>query len=94
MEDEEILNAIRCHTTGRRDMTVLDKIIYMADMASEERTYPEAEHLRARAMEDLDAAALEGLGMSIAWLKRDGKPVDAETLDAYASLRAQFLARK
>ena len=45
-------------------------------------------------MEDLDAAALEGLGMSIAWLKRDGKPVDAETLDAYASLRAQFLARK
>lgn len=94
VEDEEILNAIRCHTTGRRDMTVLDKIIYMADMASEERTYPEAEHLRARAMEDLDAAALEGLGMSIAWLKRDGKPVDVETLDAYASLRAQFLARK
>ena len=75
-------------------MTLLDKIIYMADMASEERTYPEAEHLRSHALEDLDAATLEGLGMSIAWLKQEGKPVDAETLDAYASLRAQFLARK
>ena len=94
VDDEEILSAIRCHTTGRADMTLLDKIIFLADMASEERAYPEAEYLRRRAMEDLDRAVLEGLGMSIAWNKRDGKTLDPETLDAYASLRAQVLARK
>ena len=43
VDDGEILSAIRCHTTGRPGMTKLDKIIYLADMASYERTYPEAE---------------------------------------------------
>ena len=46
VDDGEILSAIRCHTTGRPGMTKLDKIIYLADMASYERTYPEAEQLR------------------------------------------------
>ena len=94
VEDEEVLSAIRCHTTGRVGMTLLDKIIYIADMASEERAYPEAEQLRSRAAQDLDAAVLEGMGMTIAWNKQQGKTVDSETLDAYADLRAQFLARR
>ena len=94
VEDEEILSAIRCHTTGRVGMTLLDKIIYMADMASEERTYPEAQYLRERAMQDIDRATLEGLGMTVAWNKQQGKVVDPETLDAYASLRESFLAHK
>lgn len=85
--DPAILSAIRCHTTGKADMGVLDKIIYLADMASAERTYPEAAALRAHARENLNKAAVEGLGMSIAWLKQQGKAVDADTLEAYASLR-------
>ncbi|MEG2930921.1 MAG: bis(5'-nucleosyl)-tetraphosphatase (symmetrical) YqeK [Ruthenibacterium sp.] len=90
VEDEEILSAIACHTTGKANMTKLDKIIYLADMASEERTYPEAEALRTHALQNLDKAAIEGLGMSIAWLKAEGKPVDFATLDAYASLRKNY----
>ena len=90
VEDEEILSAIACHTTGRAGMTKLDKIIYIADMASEERTYPEAVKLRQDALENLDRAVVEGLGMSIAWLKAENKPVDSATLDAYAAERKQF----
>lgn len=87
VDDEEILSAIRCHTAGRAGMSTLDKIIYMADMASAERSYPEAEALRNHALENLDKATVEGLGMSIAWLKADGRNVDGETLEAYADLR-------
>lgn len=90
VEDPEILSAIRCHTTGRAGMTRLDKIIYLADMASEERTYSEAPALRAHAVQDLDRACIEGLGLSIAWLKAAGKPVDEETLRAYAEQRAAY----
>ncbi|MEG0768847.1 MAG: bis(5'-nucleosyl)-tetraphosphatase (symmetrical) YqeK [Ruthenibacterium sp.] len=90
VDDAEILNAIACHTTGRADMTRLDKIIYLADMASEERTYPEAETLRSHALQNLDKAAIEGLGMSIAWLKAEGKSVDSATMEAYASLRKNY----
>lgn len=89
VEDADVLSAIRCHTTGKAGMQTLDKIIYMADMASAERTYPEAESLRRHALENLDKATIEGLGMSIAWLKAEGRAVDSETLAAYASLRQQ-----
>lgn len=90
VDDAEILSAIRCHTTGKAGMTQLDKIIYLADMASEERTYPQAPQLRRHALEDLDSACIEGLGLSIGWLKAAGKPVDEATLQAYAEQRAQY----
>ncbi len=94
VEDEEILSAISCHTTGKAGMSTLDKIIYMADMASAERTYPEAEILRSHALENLDKATIEGLGMSIAWLNAEGKKVDSETLEAYADLRQKVYGGK
>lgn len=94
VDDEEILSAVRCHTTGRVDMTKLDKIIYLADMASSERTYPEAEMLRRHAMKDLDKTMIEALGLSIEWLREKGKAVDEETLLAYAQQRAQYYGGK
>lgn len=90
VDDAEILSAIACHTTGKLHMTKLDKIIYLADMASLERTYPEAEMLRREAMEDLDRTTIKGLGLSIEWLKAAGKPVDEQTLLAYAEQRAAY----
>ena len=46
IEDEEILNAIKYHTTGRENMTLLEKIIYMADLIEEGRNFPRVEELR------------------------------------------------
>lgn len=94
VDDPEILSAIACHTTGKAGMSQLDKILYMADMASYERAYPEAADLRRHVLEDLDRGTIEGLGMSIAWLKAGGKPVDPETLTAYAGQRAQYYGGK
>ncbi len=88
--DEQIINAIMCHTTGREDMTLLDKIIYVADMASEDRTFPEAELIRKTAMKDVSKALVKALGMSISWLKADGKTVDKQTLVAYDQQRKLY----
>ena len=62
-------------------------------MESTETIHPsmsEAEQLRRHALADLDRTAIEGLGLSIAWLKAGGKPVDEESLLAYADLRARY----
>ena len=87
VEDEEILSAIRCHTTGKRDMSLLDKILYLADMTSAERTYPEAAYLRKVEMEDLDRALGEALQMSLEWLRESGKPIDPVTREACEEYR-------
>lgn len=87
VEDEEILSAIRCHTTGKRDMSLLDKILYLADMTSAERTYPEAAYLRKVEMEDLDRALGEALQMSLEWLRESGKPIDPVTWEACEEYR-------
>ena len=63
--DPEILSAIRCHTTGKLNMTKLDKIIYLADMTSAERDWPGVEDLRKLEMQDLDRALCDALKRSI-----------------------------
>ncbi|EJX08360.1 hypothetical protein CHP00488 [gut metagenome] len=80
IEDEEILNAIWCHTTGRPGMTKLDKILYLSDMISAEREYPEVEELRMLAQKDLDEAVITAVRYNVRWIKEAGKPVDPLSL--------------
>jgi len=54
--DEELLSAVRWHTTGRAGMTLMDKIIRVADLISADRNYPDVETVRALAAQNLDAA--------------------------------------
>lgn len=56
IEDEEILNAITYHTTGRGGMTTIDKIIYLADKIEPARTYTDLSLMRKTAETDLDSA--------------------------------------
>ena len=56
VEDEDILNAVRYHTTGRAGMSLLEKIIFVADATEPNRTYEEAEELNKLAFSDLDQA--------------------------------------
>ncbi|MDD3925928.1 MAG: bis(5'-nucleosyl)-tetraphosphatase (symmetrical) YqeK [bacterium] len=58
VEDRDILRAIAGHTTGDRDMTCLDKIIYLADAIEPGRTFPGVEELRELSRRDLDEAVL------------------------------------
>lgn len=87
VQDPEVLHAIAGHTTGRPGMGRLDKIIFLADMCSAERTYPEVHALRAVLERDLDEAMVEALGKNIQWMEESGKPVDPMSRAAYADLR-------
>lgn len=91
--DETVLDAIACHTTGRPGMTKLDKVLFLADMTSAERSYPEVEMLRKLADEDLDEATLEALRQNIDWVAQSGKPVDPMSSAAYEDLRQQLRGR-
>ena len=86
--DPEILSAIECHITGKQNMSLLDKIIYMADMTSAERDWPGVEKLRKLEMKDLDAAMLAALKQTNGFVLSEGKPLDPESKAAYEDILA------
>ena len=90
IEDPEILSAIRCHTTGKPDMSLQDKILYLADMTSAERDWPGVEALRALEMEDLDRALCEALKQSIDFVEEKGGALDPESVAAYEYAKAHL----
>jgi len=73
--DQDILNAIAYHTTGRPGMSPLEMLIYTADCAEPERSYPGVDKLREKLYHDLVEATLAGMEMSIANLQRLGKAI-------------------
>lgn len=81
-ENDDIFEAIFCHTTGKVNMTLLDKILYIADYMEPNRDFPGVEHLRKLAYEDLDAAVLAGCEASIQEMKDRGQPVHQNTVAA------------
>lgn len=87
VNDDEIINAIASHTTGRKGMTRLDKIIYMADMISADRNYPELQALRETTWQSLDKGTAEGLYQSLLFIKQKGKAIDELTVAAYDELK-------
>lgn len=77
-----IYDAIFCHTTGKPDMTLLDKIIYLADYMEPNRDFDGVEELRTLCFEDLDEALLLGLQMSVDDLNRRGLAIHPNTQGA------------
>lgn len=63
--DEEMCNAIKWHTTGRANMSLLEKIIFCADKIEENRSYEDVEYYRNLAMQDIDQAVLEIIDWTI-----------------------------
>ena len=59
IHDEDILNAVRYHTTGRAGMSRLEECVYLADLISEDRTYKDVGRMRRLAFEDINGAMLE-----------------------------------
>ena len=84
VDDEEVLEAVRAHTTGRPGMGQLALVLYVADKIEPAREYPSVEHLRRLAREDLDGGALEALRRAMAHNEARGKathPASRKTLD-------------
>lgn len=82
IKDREILQAIRYHTTGRPNMTPLEKIIYLSDFIEENRDYPEVQNLRELAYEDLDRAMLQGFNNTVKYLIATDKVLHCNTVEA------------
>lgn len=85
-EPKEVQAAIFYHTTGKGNMTTLEKILYLADYMEPHRDFPGVEKLRALAYVDLDAAVALGCKMSIAEMNEKGRPVHPNTRAALDSL--------
>ena len=70
---DAVYEAIRWHTTGKPDMTLLEKIVYLADCMEPTRDYPGVDRLRSLAYEDIDQAMLLALEMSLAKIRSRGE---------------------
>ena len=88
-ENENVVSAICHHTTGRANMTLLEKIIYIADYVERNRNFPGVEEMRAMAYTDLDRAVLMGLESAVAHVKRQGQGLAPATLEALEYLQKQ-----
>lgn len=95
--DKDVLNAVRYHTSGRGKMSILEKVIYMADLTSAERNYPDVEYTRNLTDYNLD----EGIAYGVRWiagdLERRGFPKGKDTealLEEYKNVLITFEERK
>lgn len=83
IKDREILDAIRFHTTARADMSLLEKIVFIADFISEDRTYPDIEIMRQEAQKSLEHGMKYALTFVIKSLVERGRCVHLDAIDAY-----------
>ncbi len=81
--DSDIINAVRYHTTGRAGMSLLEKIIFVADFIEPTRHYQGVEKIREHAYDDLDATCCTALDFTIKTLEAEGKTVNRQTIEAY-----------
>lgn len=83
IEDEDILNAICYHTTGRAGMSLLEKIIFVADFTSEERTYKGVATMRKKSRKSLEDAMLYGFKFTFSDLSSRELAIHPDELACY-----------
>ena len=84
---DAVYEAIRWHTTGRANMSLLEKIIYLADYIEETRDFEGVEQLRKLSYQDIDAAVCLGLQMTMEEMRSAGRPIHYRTVEAYNWLK-------
>lgn len=83
IKDEDIINAIRYHTTGRAGMSLLEKVIFIADFISAERDYDGVDIMREKAFECLEDAMIFGLQFTITDLAKRKMTIHSNALACY-----------
>lgn len=84
--DEDILSAIRWHTTGRAGMSLLEKIIYMADLIEPGRCFDGIDDIRVLAYKDLDEAMLCSIKQIMEFVKHKGFSLHPSSAEAYEDI--------
>lgn len=82
IKDKDILNAVRYHTTGKNNMSMLEKIIYLADIIEPSREFKGVEELRKLAFEDLEEALIKSLNCTIKYVIERGELLHTNTVIA------------
>ena len=83
IDDEEMLDAIKYHTTGYPNMTILGKVLYVADAIEATRSYDGVEVLRKAVFEDFNKGLLLIMETTLKHLKEKGLYINPYTLEAY-----------
>lgn len=83
IRDDELLGAIRYHTVGRAGMSMLEEIIYLADLISADRNYKDVNKMRKLAYQSLEKAMLEALKFSVTDVVAKGSMLPYHTIEAY-----------
>ncbi|MEK4486538.1 bis(5'-nucleosyl)-tetraphosphatase (symmetrical) YqeK [Psychrobacillus sp. FSL H8-0484] len=86
IDDEDVLQAIKYHTTGRANMSPLEKIIYISDMIEPSRNFPGVDLLREKAEKDLEDAMISCIHHSITFLIGKKQPVFPDSFHCYNDL--------
>lgn len=81
-ECEEVCGAIRWHTTAHKNMTLLEKIIWLADLTEEGRSFPGVEEIRKLAFENIGEALILGFDTTLSFLISGGSEIDANMIEA------------
>lgn len=81
-ENEAVCRAICWHTTGKADMSILEKILYLADYVEPNRSFDTVEPLRRLSFTDLDAAMVLGLQMTMEQLRGQERLIDPNSIAA------------
>lgn len=80
--DADVLSAVRFHTTGKKDMTLLEKIIYIADYVEPLRDFPGVDELRKTVNKNLDEAMLLSFDQTIKYVIKRGMLIHLDTVEA------------
>nr|WP_300090408.1 bis(5'-nucleosyl)-tetraphosphatase (symmetrical) YqeK [Sedimentibacter sp.] len=89
VDDDEIINAILYHTTGRENMTILEKIIYLADKTEHCRKYDGVEELRKLADSNLNDALIYSLERTIEYVEQKNQDLDIESIKTLKFLKEE-----
>lgn len=86
IKDEEILNGIKYHTTGRKGMSIFEKIIYIADLIEEKRDFKGVDIIRNEAFKNLDKALIIGCNTTMSYVMSKGQVIHPLTMELRNSL--------
>lgn len=81
IKDLEILSSIRFHTTGKKNMSLIEKIIYLADYIEPNRSFKGIEAIRETAQVDLDRSVLMAFESTISFVMKNGELIHLDTIE-------------
>ena len=83
INDEDMLNSIRFHTVARKNMSLLEEIIYLADLTSADRDYPDVDYMRKLVKKDIEESMIYALQYSISDVAKRKSLLPKHTVEAY-----------